>query len=84
MWQIANNELPKCITDLFYNRHKTNRPKRNMIFGRNFIPICRTTYKERFITNIGIEVWNEIPNKIKNKHNLNLFTKHYQEYLLKN
>ena len=83
MWQISNNMTPKCISDMFGAKKNKNRPLRITTFSQNFIPVFRTTYKERFISNIGVQIWNEIPKKIIKTKNIKLFTKHLYEYLSK-
>lgn len=61
MWKITNKQLPKCILDIFNPRLDSKRPIRNTNIGHNFVPLFRTSLKERFITNVGIQVWKNTP-----------------------
>ena len=63
IWQISNKITPKCNTEIF----NTNCKKQTYSYTINYIQpkLFRTTYRERFISNVGIQIWNEIPNKIK-------------------
>ena len=62
-----------------FSQHRTQHVA--TIHPHKSIVILRT-YKERFITNVGIKTWNDTPNNIKTKSNISLFSNHYFRFLL--
>ena len=65
IWQISNKITPKCITEIVNTNCKkqTNIPIRLTTFSQNYSELL--AYRERFFSNVGIQIWNEIiPNKI--------------------
>ena len=81
MFQLINKQTPECIDNVFNTKSKTNRPVRNTKIGHNFVPLFRTKIKERFITNTGKQIWNEVPDTAKKHKHISLFSKHCTKYL---
>ena len=74
IWKAKQNQLPKPISAIFNKTTASGRITTNIT--------CRTNYKERFLTNTCQENWKLIPEEIKNKNTLHLFSKHYKELLI--
>ena len=83
MWKLYNNDLPSSIETIF-SSHSSERElrNRNRFPGKRFIPIYRTAYKERFLSNTAPVIWNELPENIKSMTSFKLFTKKLYSFLL--
>ena len=76
MWKLFHNELPFNIKK-FFVKNQT----RNPLPGKNFIPIFRTNYKERFITNTAPVIWYDLPEYLRNINSYKLFSRKLHKHL---
>ena len=83
IWQLTHDQLP----DNFQNILKidiTTKSNRKMIMTEKYTPLCRTKYKEHFLSTTGPVIWRKIPDSIKKIKSKNLFSSKYYQYLMDN
>lgn len=76
MWKLYHEELSQNIENVFIRHNK------NQVSRTNFISHYRANYKERFITNTGPLVWNDLPGFLKQLKSCKLFSKKIKSHLL--
>ena len=85
MYDVSNGKVEAHFQKLFQlvnSRH--NIQTRQATTGHLSQPLVRTNYKQNFITNYGVKVWNEIPREIRYTKSKKVFTKRYKTRLLDN
>ena len=70
MWNHVHSLHPKCIQEIFSKR--VNDDEKNKL--KVFLPFCRTSLGQRFITYSGPKLWNNhISDEMKQKPSLSTF-----------
>ena len=72
MWDVTRNNYPLSDTLNFVRLTSSNR---KIIPTEKYIPICRTKYKENFITTTGTLLWKCIPTTLKEIKNKKIILK---------
>jgi hypothetical protein len=83
MYNYENKKLPPCFNNLFnYNRdiHSHNTRNQNRIRQ----PRIKTKMAERFITNMGPKIWNELEGIFDRETSIKIFKKNMIEMLMEN
>ena len=85
MYDVSKGKVEEHLQKLFQlvnSRH--NIQTRQATAGHLSQPLVRTNYKQNFITNYGVKVWNEIPRELRDANSKKVFTKRYKTWLLDN
>ena len=81
MYDVENRNLPSFLLNIFKINTET-KSTRKVTFSKKYAPLCRTKYKEYFISTTGQMVWNKLPDIIKNAKTKKCFSSKYQKHLL--
>ena len=85
MYEISKGNCEKFFNDIFQLiREKHHLQTRQATSGNFALPVARTNYKRRLITNFGVEIWNNTPKDIRTSPTKKIFGKRYKQLLLQN
>ena len=85
MYDISKGNCEKFFNDIFQLiREKHHLQTRQATSGNFALPVARTNYKRRLITNFGVEIWNNTPKDIRTSPTKKIFGKRYKQLLLQN
>ena len=79
-WKAHNSVLPISLCKIFPNAYSDNNNSRRRNFSQNYNPICKTSYKSRFITSVGSIAWRDLPKSLKEINHLPLFIGKIKKY----
>ena len=66
MYDISKGNCETFFSDLFQLTSKKHKIKtRQATSGKFFLPLARTNYKSKIITNFGVRIWNDILRNIR-------------------
>ena len=85
VYDVSKGKVEEHLQKLFQlvnSRH--NIQTRQATAGHLSQPLVGTNYKQNFITNYGVKVWNEIPRELRDAKSEEVFTKRYKTWLLDN
>ena len=83
MYDISKGNRETFFSYLFQLTSKKHHIKtRQATCGKFSLPVARTNYKSRFITNFGVRIWSDIPKNIRNSPTKMVFGKRFKHLLL--
>ena len=83
MYDISRGNCEKFFSDLFQLTSEKHHIQTRQATSGNFsLPVARTNYKRRLITNFGVKIWNDIPKDARTSPTKKNFGKRYKQLLL--
>ena len=81
MYKVSKCDLPDPLINL-YGLNLTLHNHNTRQLNNPHVRYRRTQLAARQINHIGPQIWQQLPNNLKTKPNIKLFTKHCKKYLL--
>ena len=83
MYDVSVGKVDEHFQKLFkFVKSRHNIQTRQATAGHLSQPLVRTNYKQNFITNYGVKVWNKTPREIRVSKSKKSFAKSYKTWLL--